>query len=159
MIRGFSILLLMLTLQAPAFGESSSGFVLQDIVDKFRDGYQAILQHRDDTYTDKKAISPYYGNVSRRSRYSGNGVIKSTNYTTYEYVTNGVLMHIKVIPEDNRRGLAAGLLGRDAGIKIVDDRGGTFARPYYMSPADGSPHYADLKHQKRLYPRWVITEF
>ena len=51
----------------------------------------------------------------------------------FEFRQNGVLMMIKVIP----------------------DRG----KPYYMVPADGSPHYQDLSEVKHLYPNWVLLEW
>ena len=51
----------------------------------------------------------------------------------FEYRQNGILIMIKVVP----------------------DRG----RPYYMVPADGSPHYSDLSEMKQLYPNWVLLEW
>ena len=51
----------------------------------------------------------------------------------FEFRQNGVLMMIKIIP----------------------DRG----KPYYMVPADGSPHYQDLSEVKHLYPNWVLLEW
>ena len=51
----------------------------------------------------------------------------------FEYRQNGILIMIKVVP----------------------DRG----RPYYMVPADGSPHYSDLSEVKHLYPNWVLLEW
>ena len=53
--------------------------------------------------------------------------------TIYEYRSNGVLIAIKVVP---KRG-----------------------RPYYMVPADGSPHFESLDHAKALYPQWVLFEW
>ena len=53
--------------------------------------------------------------------------------TIYEYRTNGVLIAIKVVPK--------------------------IGPPYYMVPADGSPHYESLDHAKALYPRWVLFEW
>ena len=51
----------------------------------------------------------------------------------FEYRQNGVLIMIKVIPDQGR--------------------------PYYMVPADGSPHYQDLSEVKHLYPNWVLLEW
>ena len=51
----------------------------------------------------------------------------------FEFRQNGVLIMIKVIPDQGR--------------------------PYYMVPADGSPHYRDLSEVKHLYPNWVLLEW
>lgn len=51
----------------------------------------------------------------------------------FEFRQNGVLIMIKVIPDQGR--------------------------PYYMVPADGSPHYQDLSEVKHLYPNWVLLEW
>jgi hypothetical protein len=51
----------------------------------------------------------------------------------FEYRQNGILIMIKVVP----------------------DRG----RPYYMVPADGTPHFSDLSEVKHLYPNWVLMEW
>ncbi len=51
----------------------------------------------------------------------------------FEFRQNGVLIMIKVIPDQGR--------------------------PYYMVPADGSPHYLDLSEVKHLYPNWVLLEW
>jgi len=53
--------------------------------------------------------------------------------TIYEYRANGVLIAIKVVPKTGR--------------------------PYYMVPADGSPHFESLDHAKTLYPQWVLFEW
>ncbi len=53
--------------------------------------------------------------------------------TVYEYRSNGVLIAIKVVPKSGR--------------------------PYYMVPADGSPHFESLDHAKALYPQWVLFEW
>lgn len=60
-------------------------------------------------------------------------IVEGKDRTIYEYRTNGVLMIIKVVPK--------------------------VGRPYYMVPADGSPHYRSLDHSKKLYPQWVIIEW
>ncbi len=60
-------------------------------------------------------------------------IIAQQDRTIYEYRSGGVLMMIKIVPKNGR--------------------------PYYMVPADGSPHYEALDHSKRLYPRWVILEW
>ena len=51
----------------------------------------------------------------------------------YEYRTNGILMMIKIVPKNGR--------------------------PYYMVPADGSPHFSNLDNSKNLYPSWVLFEW
>lgn len=60
-------------------------------------------------------------------------IIAGEDRTIFEYRTNGVLMMIKIVPK--------------------------VGRPYYMVPADGSPHFESLDHSKKLYPRWVILEW
>lgn len=60
-------------------------------------------------------------------------IVVGEDRTIFEYRQNGLLMMIKVVPEN-----------------------GT---PYYMVPADGSPHYENLDYSKKLYPRWVILEW
>ena len=60
-------------------------------------------------------------------------IIEGEDRVIYEYRQNGVLTMIKVVP---KRG-----------------------RPYYMVPADGTPHYESLDHKRQLYPQWVIIEF
>lgn len=60
-------------------------------------------------------------------------IVLGEQKTIYEYRTNGVLIAIKVVP---KKGI-----------------------PYYMVPADGSPHYESLDHAKALYPRWVLFEW
>lgn len=60
-------------------------------------------------------------------------IVEGEDRTIYEYRTNGVLMMIKVVPKKGR--------------------------PYYMVPADGSPHYEGIDKAETLYPRWVILEW
>ena len=60
-------------------------------------------------------------------------IIEGEDRTIYEYRQNGVLTMIKIVPNKGR--------------------------PYYMVPADGSPHYEGLDHKRRLYPQWVIVEW
>ncbi len=60
-------------------------------------------------------------------------IIVGEDRTVFEYRHNGVLMLIKVVPK--------------------------IGRPYYLAPADGSPHFDDLSNKKNLYPRWVIIEW
>lgn len=60
-------------------------------------------------------------------------IIEGEDRIVYEYRNNGVLMMIKVVPR--------------------------VGRPYYMVPADGSAHYQNLDHKKKLYPQWVILEW
>ncbi|MBD3648399.1 MAG: DUF2782 domain-containing protein [Pseudomonadales bacterium] len=60
-------------------------------------------------------------------------IIEDEDRTIYEYRTNGVLMIIKVVPK--------------------------IGPPYYMVPADGSPHYKSLDYSRKLYPQWVIIEW
>ena len=60
-------------------------------------------------------------------------IVVGEDRTIYEYRTNGILMMIKVVPKKGS--------------------------PYYMVPADVSPHFTDLDHSKRLYPSWVLFEW
>lgn len=60
-------------------------------------------------------------------------IIEGVERTVYEYRVNGILMMIKIVPN--------------------------VGRPYYMVPADGSAHYQNLDHKKKLYPQWVILEW
>ena len=60
-------------------------------------------------------------------------IVIGEDKTVYEYRANGVLMIIKVVPENGR--------------------------PYYMVPADGSPHYTDLDHSNSLYPQWILLQW
>ncbi len=60
-------------------------------------------------------------------------IVIGDDRTIYEYRANGVLMMIKVVPK--------------------------VGRPYYMVPADGSPHFTDIDHSKSLYPSWVLFEW
>jgi len=60
-------------------------------------------------------------------------IVIGEDKTIYEYRTNGVLIAIKVVPKTGR--------------------------PYYMVPADGSPHFESLDHAKALYPQWVLFEW
>tara|TARA_R110002110_G_scaffold89722_5_gene233687 strand:- start:101 stop:391 length:291 start_codon:yes stop_codon:yes gene_type:complete len=60
-------------------------------------------------------------------------IIAGEDRTVYEYRINGRLMMIKIVPK--------------------------VGATYYMAPADGEPHYDDLDHKKKLYPKWVIVEF
>jgi hypothetical protein len=60
-------------------------------------------------------------------------IIQGEDRTIYEYRSNGRLLMIKVVPKKGR--------------------------PYYMVPADGSPHYQSLETHKKLYPKWVIIEW
>ena len=62
-----------------------------------------------------------------------NIIDKSELGQVFEFRQNGVLTMIKVIPEQGR--------------------------PYYMVPADGSPHYQDLSEVKHLYHNWVLAEW
>ena len=60
-------------------------------------------------------------------------IIEGENRMIYEYRQNGILTMIKVVP----------------------DKG----RAYYMVPANGSPNYHGLDHERKLYPQWVIVEW
>lgn len=60
-------------------------------------------------------------------------IVATDDRTIFEYRQNGVLMMIKVVPENGNA--------------------------YYMVPADGSPHFRSLDHNKKLYPQWVILEW
>lgn len=155
----FSTLTLLLALQAPAYGSPSSEFVLQDVIDRFRDGYQTLLKRNPQMDPGGPSLPVAHESTGQRSRYTGPGIVKTKYFTVHEYVTNGLLMHIKVVPRTTNRSLVASLAGNDTGIRINDRRGSGFTRPYYMAPADGSPHYSDIQHAETLYPKWVITEF
>jgi hypothetical protein len=60
-------------------------------------------------------------------------IVAGEDRTIFEYRTNGILMMIKIVPKNGK--------------------------PYYMVPADGSPHFKSLDHSKKLYPQWVILEW
>lgn len=60
-------------------------------------------------------------------------IVQGKDRVVYEYRQNGLLMMIKVVP---KRGL-----------------------PYFMVPADGSPHFENLEHRKNLYPQWILVEW
>ena len=60
-------------------------------------------------------------------------IIEGEDRFIYEYRQNGVLTMIKIVPKKGR--------------------------PYYMVPADGTPHYEGLDHKRKLYPQWVIVEW
>jgi hypothetical protein len=60
-------------------------------------------------------------------------IIVGESQTVYEYRTAGRLMMIKIGPKNGRA--------------------------YYMVPADGSPHFTDLDHTRKLYPQWVLFEW
>lgn len=60
-------------------------------------------------------------------------IVEGEDRTVYEYRQNGILTMIKVVPK--------------------------VGRPYYMVPADGSPHYDSLDHKRKLYPQWIIVEW
>ena len=60
-------------------------------------------------------------------------IVAGSDRTVYEYRVNGRLLMIKVVPN--------------------------VGAAYYMVPADGSAHFTDLNHTKKLYPRWVLLEF
>ncbi len=60
-------------------------------------------------------------------------IVEGEDRTVYEYRSAGRLLMIKVVPKEGR--------------------------PYYMVPADGSPHYNDLSDEEKLYPRWIILEW
>lgn len=60
-------------------------------------------------------------------------IVEGEDKTIYEYRQNGRLMMVKIIPK--------------------------WGKPYYMVPADGSPHYSDLELRENLYPQWVIIEW
>ena len=60
-------------------------------------------------------------------------IVEGEDRSVYEYRVAGRLMMIKVVPKEGR--------------------------PYYMVPADGSPHYNDLSDEEKLYPRWIILEW
>ena len=60
-------------------------------------------------------------------------IVTGDDRTVFEYRTNGILMMIKIVPK--------------------------VGKPYYMVPADGSPHFESLDHSKKLYPQWVLFEW
>lgn len=60
-------------------------------------------------------------------------IVIGEDKTIYEYRANGVLMIIKVVPKNGQ--------------------------PYYMVPADGSPHFTDLDHSNNLYPQWILLQW
>lgn len=60
-------------------------------------------------------------------------IVEGEDQMIYEYRQNGVLVMIKIVPENGR--------------------------PYYMVPADGGAHYESLDHKRKLYPQWVIVEW
>ncbi|MEX2488807.1 MAG: DUF2782 domain-containing protein [Pseudomonadales bacterium] len=74
-----------------------------------------------------------YGATSEDVRNDDIEIVEGKDRTIYEYRTNGVLMMIKVVPKKGR--------------------------PYYMVPADGSPHYEGIDRAETLYPRWIILEW
>ena len=73
--------------------------------------------------------------LSKESRSSGQDIeiVVGENKTVFEYRVNGILLAIKVVPKKGR--------------------------PYYMVPADGSPHFTNLDHTQKLYPQWVLFEW
>lgn len=60
-------------------------------------------------------------------------IVAGKDRTIFEYRNNGYLLMIKVVPKHGR--------------------------PYYMIPADGSPHYRSLDYSKKLYPSWIILQW
>lgn len=60
-------------------------------------------------------------------------IVAGEDRTIFEYRNNGILMMIKIVPESGK--------------------------PYYLVPADGSPHFRSLDHSKKLYPQWVVLEW
>ncbi|MDA0788488.1 MAG: DUF2782 domain-containing protein [Proteobacteria bacterium] len=76
-----------------------------------------------------------YEDDSRNARSASDDIeiIEGKDRTVYEYRRNGILMLIKVVPKKGR--------------------------PYYLAPADGSPHYEGLEGHRHLYPKWVIVEW
>lgn len=60
-------------------------------------------------------------------------IVVGEERTIFEYRVNGFLMMIKVVPK--------------------------VGKPYYMVPADGSPHYRSLDYGKKLYPSWIVLEW
>jgi hypothetical protein len=83
-------------------------------------------------------LSPPFASVSMaadRPVYGAGDVeiIVGENQTVYEYRTAGRLMMIKIVPKKGR--------------------------PYYMVPADGSPHFTDMDYTNKLYPSWVLFEW
>lgn len=74
-----------------------------------------------------------FGATAEDTRDDDIEIVEGEERTIYEYHTNGLLMMIKVVPENGR--------------------------PYYMVPADGSPHYEGVDQAETLYPQWVILEW
>lgn len=74
-----------------------------------------------------------YVAIAEETRDDDIEIVEGEDRTIYEYRTNGLLMMIKVVP--------------------------TKGRPYYMVPADGSPHYQGVDKAETLYPQWVILEW
>lgn len=60
-------------------------------------------------------------------------IVAGEEQTVYEYRVNGHLLMIKIVPK--------------------------VGFPYYLVPADGSPHYISLDHSQKLYPNWVLVEW
>lgn len=60
-------------------------------------------------------------------------IVAGKDQTIFEYRNNGYLLMIKIVPKHGR--------------------------PYYMIPADGSPHYKSLDYSKNLYPSWIIVQW
>ncbi len=60
-------------------------------------------------------------------------IVEGEDRIVYEYRQNGLIVMIKVVPKKGR--------------------------PYYMVPADGSPHFESLDLKKSLFPQWVIIEW
>jgi len=60
-------------------------------------------------------------------------IVVGEERTIFEYRVNGYLTMIKVVPK--------------------------VGKPYYMVPADGSPHYRSLDYSRKLYPSWIILEW
>ena len=83
-------------------------------------------------------VQPVWGSeiyIPTREEIAGGDVeiVAGEDRTIFEYRVNGRLMMIKVVP---KTGLS-----------------------YYMVPADGSAHFEDLDHRRKLYPRWVLLEW
>ena len=60
-------------------------------------------------------------------------IVAGKDRTVFEYRNNGYLLMIKVVPKHGK--------------------------PYYMIPADGSPHYKSLDYARNLYPSWIIVQW
>ena len=60
-------------------------------------------------------------------------IVAGKDRTVFEYRNNGYLLMIKVVPKHGK--------------------------PYYMIPADGSPHYKSLDFKNNLYPSWIILQW